>query len=132
MAAPMNQALARWLESIATQSGGDILAVQTLRNSIMAASVLASAALVGLMGVLATAHLHARSVHLLAAALLVLSAASAIHALIRLSGAGFLLQLTSSNLQPLARSITLGLRSTAASGGLLVLALAVAALGMWR
>lgn len=128
----MKQHLTHWLESIAQQNGGDILAVQTLRNGIMAASVLASAALVGLMGVLATAHLHVRLLSLGSASLLALSAAFAVHALIRLSGAGFELQLKSHDLSPVAHRISQGLRSCAISGALLVLALAVAAIGVWR
>jgi Protein of unknown function, DUF599 len=54
----VKQKVSLWLQSIQAQNASEILAVQTIRNSLMAASVLASTALVGLMGVLATAHLH--------------------------------------------------------------------------
>jgi hypothetical protein len=71
----MKTSLQDWLSAMASRPGGDILAVQTLRNAIMAASVLASAAMVALMGVLATAHLHHRSIAITAALVLAISTA---------------------------------------------------------
>lgn len=61
----------------------------------MAASVLASAALVGLMGVLATAHLHPKWSSGGAAAMLVISAAYSLRSLWTLSRAGFEIRLES-------------------------------------
>jgi hypothetical protein len=65
--------LIHWLEEQRGQPGGNITVVQTLRNAIMAASVLASAALVALMGVLATSSLHPRLTVASATGMLVLS-----------------------------------------------------------
>lgn len=50
-----------WFEAVSTQKGSEILAVQTLRNALMSASVTASAAALGLMGTvtLAAPSLHA-------------------------------------------------------------------------
>ncbi len=39
-----------WLDAIALQPGSEILAVQTLRNSLMSATMTASTAALGLMG----------------------------------------------------------------------------------
>ena len=48
-----------WVARIMRAPGSEILAVQTLRNSIMAASVMASTSAVGLMGVVSLGHLRA-------------------------------------------------------------------------
>ena len=40
----------QWFEAVSAQPGSEILAVQTLRNSLMSASMTASAAALGLMG----------------------------------------------------------------------------------
>lgn len=50
-----------WFASLSTQSGSEILAVQTLRNSLMSATMTASTAVLGLMGsiTLAAPSLHA-------------------------------------------------------------------------
>jgi hypothetical protein len=85
----MKTKLNHWYSALQNRPGGDILAVQTLRNSLMGASVLASAALVGLMGVLATAHLHPRWTVSGAAMLLVVSAACSLRSVWLLSAAGF-------------------------------------------
>jgi hypothetical protein len=150
----MKTTLIDWLASLHNRPGGDILAVQTLRNSLMAASVLASAALVGLMGVLATAHLHARWSSACAATLLVASAICSVRALWTLSAAGFDLRLgntahtsnqtnldsaaeTSANtLAPqasdtLVQEMTMSLRSIRWSGVLLILALVASAASVW-
>lgn len=140
----MKTTLIDWFASLQNRPGGDILAVQTLRNSLMAASVLASAALVGLMGVLATAHLHARWSSASAATLLVVSAMFSLRALWTLSGAGFDLRLgvphasgseaqmpNPSEASPLVRDLVLALRSIRWSGILLVLALAAAGASVW-
>ena len=140
----MKTTLIDWFASLQNRPGGDILAVQTLRNSLMAASVLASAALVGLMGVLATAHLHARWSSASAATLLVVSAMFSLRALWTLSAAGFDLRLGAPHTDgsaaqtpnppgasPLVRDLVLALRSIRWSGILLVLALAAAGASVW-
>jgi hypothetical protein len=44
-----------WLEAMSAQAGTEILAVQTLRNSVMTATMTASTAALGLMGALGLA-----------------------------------------------------------------------------
>jgi Protein of unknown function, DUF599 len=46
------QSLSLWLRSISRQSGHEILLVQTLRNALMVASVVASTSLVAIIGVI--------------------------------------------------------------------------------
>jgi len=41
-----------WLKSVSTQAGSELLAVQTLRNALMSATMSASTAVLGLMGTL--------------------------------------------------------------------------------
>jgi Protein of unknown function, DUF599 len=140
----MKSTLTDWFASLQNRPGGDILAVQTMRNALMAASVLASAALVGLMGVLATAHLHARWSSASAATLLVVSAMCSLRALWTLSAAGFDLRLGGSPMagstpdQPgqaasgrLVQELTSALRAIRWSGVLLILALAAAGASVW-
>jgi hypothetical protein len=145
----MNHSLRGWLLSLQHRPGGDILAVQTLRNSLMAASVLASAALVGLMGVLATAHLHPRWSSASAAALLVCSMGFSLRTLWTLSSIGFDLQIDSSASPPTATmpletaasfghdaaslvdSLGAALRGIRWSGLLLLCALTAAAASVW-
>lgn len=45
----------QWFEAVSAQRGSEILAVQTLRNSLMSASMTASAAVLGLMGTVSLA-----------------------------------------------------------------------------
>jgi Protein of unknown function, DUF599 len=133
----MKTTLIDWFASLQNRPGGDILAVQTLRNSLMAASVLASAALVGLMGVLATSHLHARWSAASAATLLVVSAMCSLRALWTLSAAGFDLQLDSKKdasagaPSRLVQELTMALRAIRWAGVLLILALAAAGASVW-
>ena len=126
----MKLQLEQWLQTVAERPGGDILAVQTLRNAIMVASVLASASLVAMMGVLATAHLHHRGASMAAAVLLVCSVAFAIHALARLSVAGFDMQFTRSGFETVAHKVQTGLKCSVVAGLLWVCALAVAAVSL--
>jgi hypothetical protein len=126
----MKTSLQDWLSSLGQRSGGDILAVQTLRNAIMAASVLASAAMVALMGVLATAHLHHRSFAVGAAFLLVVSTAAALLAIVKLSRAGFEFQMARPAHEELAASLISALRAIAVSATLLSAALLVAGLSL--
>jgi Protein of unknown function, DUF599 len=131
----MNTMLYDWLASLENRQGGDILAVQTLRNTLMAASVLASAALVGLMGVLATAHLHHKWSSASAAAMLVISAAYSLRALWTLSRAGFEIRLenrtTSTGKNLLLKDLTAAIAGIRSAGILLILALAAAGVGIW-
>ena len=142
----MKHSLTAWFASLQGRQGADILAVQTLRNALMAASVLASAALVGLMGVLATAHLHALWSASSAAVLLVVSAACALRALWTLSALGFDLQLQANAVvlqadaaasmpsdtasQSVVQAIAMALQGIRWSGILMILGLAAAAAGL--
>jgi Protein of unknown function, DUF599 len=45
----------QWFDAVSAQKGSEILAVQTLRNSLMSASMTASAAVLGLMGTISLA-----------------------------------------------------------------------------
>ena len=127
----MKNSLQDWLSAMASRPGGDILAVQTLRNAIMAASVLASAAMVALMGVLATAHLHHRMFAITAALLLAVSTASALVAIVKLARAGFEFQLASAAHGELAADLMAALRAIAVSATLLSLALFVAGMSLF-
>lgn len=51
-----------WFEAVSAQKGSEVLAVQTLRNALMSASVTASTAAIGLMGIvtLAAPSLHSQ------------------------------------------------------------------------
>ena len=119
-----------WFTSLENRQGGGILAVQTLRNALMAASVLASAALVGLMGVLATAHLHPKWSSGSAAAMLVISAAYSLRALWTLSRAGFEIRLENraagTGKNRLLKDLTAAIAGIRWAGILLILALAAA------
>ncbi len=131
----MNSMLIDWFASLENRQGGDILAVQTLRNALMAASVLASAALVGLMGVLATAHLHPKWSSGSAAAMLVISAAYSLRALWTLSRAGFEIRLEnqarSTDKNQLLVDLTAAIAGIRWAGILLILALAAAGASIW-
>ncbi len=128
----MKDSLNDWLASVIQRPGGDILAVQTLRNALMAASVLASAALVALMGVVATAHLHSvRWPSIVSAALLVASAMGALKSVWEMSLIGFQLQFQATQSAGVARRLGLALRQIQGAGMVLVLALACAAGSIW-
>lgn len=131
----MNSTLIDWFASLENRQGGDILAVQTLRNALMAASVLASAALVGLMGVLATAHLHPKWSSGGAAAMLVISAAYSLRALWTLSRAGFEIRLENrtagTGKNQLLKDLAAAIAGIRWAGILLILALAAAGASIW-
>lgn len=128
----MKENLADWLGSVGLRPGGDILAVQTLRNALMAGSVLASAAMVALMGVLATANLHAtRWPSAVAAALLVVSALGSVRSVWELSLIGFRLQFQSEQPAAIAARLGAALAHIRWAGILLVMALASAAVSVW-
>lgn len=123
----MTAYLQQWLEQAASKPGADILVVQTLRNAIMVASVLASAATVALMGILATAHLHARSIVALAAVLLALSTASALCSMVKISRIGIDMQMSEMDSLRLAKRLLWGQRWVIVSALSLSMALVVAA-----
>jgi Protein of unknown function, DUF599 len=131
----MNSTLIDWFASLENRQGGDILAVQTLRNALMAASVLASAALVGLMGVLATAHLHPKWSSGSAAAMLVISAVYSLRALWTLSRAGFEIRLENrtagTGKNQLLKDLAAAIAGIRWAGILLILALAAAGASIW-
>ncbi len=95
-----------WLEALSQQPGSEVLAVQTLRNSLMSASMTASTAVLGLMGTitLSAPSLHASfgaaaavpqftprlSIELILLALLFASLVSSVMALRYYNHAGFI------------------------------------------
>ena len=128
----MKENLTDWLASINQRPSGDILAIQTLRNALMAASVLASAALVALMGVLATFNLHTiRWPSVTAAALLVTSAMVSMRSVWELALIGFHLQFQTGPTTVVAHRLGRALGHIRVAGMLLVLALACAAGSIW-
>ncbi|MFM7332521.1 MAG: DUF599 family protein [Brachymonas sp.] len=127
----MKTSLQVWLAGMTNRPGGDILAVQTLRNAIMAASVLASAAMVALMGVLATAHFHHRLFAITAALVLAISTAAALVAIVKLARAGFEFQLAGAVHGESAADLMAALRAIAISATLLSLALFVAGMSLF-
>lgn len=128
----MKESLADWLNTVGARPGGDILAIQTLRNALMAASVLASAALVAMMGVLATTHLHAVKWPLMVAAgLLVGSALGSLRSVWELSLLGFQLQFQGGQSGMVAKRLGHALSQIRLAGVLLVLALACAGGSVW-
>ncbi len=120
--------LQRWLTTVLARTGGDILLIQTLRNVIMSASVMASAALVALMGVLASQAYLNLSVVSSVAGLLCASAILSIAAIVQFSKLGFSLQFEASSHSTLASSLLLGFRLIQSSAAVLALALLVATL----
>lgn len=128
----MKENFADSLESVGKRSGGDILAIQTLRNALMAASVLASAALVAMMGVLATTHLHANKwPSMVAAALLVASSLGSLRSVWEMSLIGFELQFQGGPSGAVAKRLGHALGQIRIAGVLLVLALACAGASVW-
>jgi hypothetical protein len=122
--------LSAWLNHVLSRAGGDILAVQTLRNALMAASVIASAALIALMGVLAaSAHLPAARSLVLG---LVLASCSglALWAAVKLSKLGFSVQFNAANYAEMAESLFFALRLLQASAVLLTMSLLLAAVSL--
>ena len=128
----MKENLTDWLTTVGLRPGGDILAIQTLRNALMAASVLASAALVAMMGVLATTHLHTNKwPSMVAAALLVASSLGSLRSVWELSLIGFQLQFQGGPSSAVAKRLGHALGQIRIAGVLLVLALACAGASVW-
>ncbi len=122
--------LKTWLSSVLARPGGDILAIQTLRNAIMSASVLASAALVALMGVIAAAPHMMKWLNASLAILLAISASVAVWAIVRFASFGFVLQNDAVVIEALAKHMARALKFVKASASLLMLALCFAAFGV--
>jgi hypothetical protein len=122
--------LSTWLNAAWSRVGGDILIIQTFRNVIMSASVLASAALVTLMGVLAaSSHLQQPAILIIGLCLLLASSASlSVLSIVTFARLGFNIQLDSANTEQLAKRLLFGLRLIQSSACGLVLALILAAL----
>ena len=128
----MKENLTDWLSTVGQRPGGDILAIQTLRNALMAASVLASAALVAMMGVLATTHLHTiRWPSMVSAGLLVASALGSLRSVWELSLIGFQLQFQGGQPGAVARRLGHALGQIRIAGVLLALAFACAGGSIW-
>lgn len=122
--------ISKWLQQMSLHSGGAITVVQTLRNAIMAASVLASASLVTLMGVLASVATHPLS-HLLAAIVFVLlSCFCSIRTIWLLAVLGFQAQQPEEELPATAKQIGYALTCIKISAISLFLALSAAAVGV--
>ena len=123
--------LIRWLDQIAHESQGPITLVQTFRNAIMSASVLASVALIALMGALATAHTQPDWAILMSIGLLVLSATCSAISIGLLSRLSFQSQFKDVSLKLAAQRIRHALSLIWGAVGLFILALAVAAFELW-
>jgi Protein of unknown function, DUF599 len=122
--------LKAWLDSVLARPGGDILAIQTLRNAIMSASVLASAALVALMGVIAAAPHMMKWLNASLAVLLAISASVAVWSIVRFASFGFVLHNEAVVAESLAKHISRALQHVKTSASLLMVALCLAALGI--
>ncbi len=120
--------LSTWLNAALSRSGGDILVVQTIRNALMAASVLASAALIALMGVLATtAHLH--SIKSTALGLLLASCSGlALWSAVKFSKLGFSVQFNVASYLEMAKNLLFALRLLQASAAMVATSLVLAAI----
>jgi hypothetical protein len=123
--------LIHWLEEQRGQPGGNITVVQTLRNDIMAASVLASAALVALMGVLATSSLHPRLTVASATGMLVLSCFFSLRTIWMLALLSFQLQQLDRTAQYVGKKLGHALLFIRVSAVFLFLALSAAAYGLF-
>jgi hypothetical protein len=122
-----------WLKALMQQPNGNITIVQTLRNAIMSASVLASAALVALMGVLATSGLY--NIWSVAVAVLCLLASGgfSMSAIWRLSALTFKIQQAEGSAGKSAQNLVSALYALRAAAVFLFLSLCAAAVAvLWR
>ena len=126
-----NSDIAQWLEHISQQNQGQITVVQTIRNAIMSASILASVALIALMGALATAHSQNSRWILLSIALLVLSATCSAISISFLARLSFQTQFKHVHFELSANRLRHALNLIRGSAGLFILALVVAAIDLW-
>lgn len=119
-----------WLTAVMQQPHGNITIVQTLRNAIMSASVLASAALVALMGVLATSALfNFRSV-MAAMICLLISGFFSMSAIWRFSALSFKIQQDDGSTGKSAQNLVSALRAVRGAAVFLFLSLCAAASGV--
>ena len=123
--------LVHWLDHIAREAQGAITIVQTIRNAIMSASILASVALIALMGALATAHSKTDWAILSTIILLVASATCSAISSGLLARLSFQAQFKDISLDLTAQRIRHALLLIWSAVVLFVLALAVAALELW-
>jgi hypothetical protein len=119
------------LEHISQHNQGQITVVQTIRNAIMSASILASVALIALMGALATAHSQNSRWILLSIALLVLSATCSAISISFLARLSFQTQFKHVHFELSANRLRHALNLIRGSAGLFILALVVAAIDLW-
>ena len=126
-----NSDIAQWLEHVSQQNQGQITVVQTIRNAIMSASILASVALIALMGALATAHSQNSRWILLSIALLVLSATCSAISISFLARLSFQTQFKHVHFEISANRLRHALNLIRGSAGLFILALVVAAIDLW-
>ena len=126
-----NSEIAQWLAYISQQNQGQITVVQTIRNAIMSASILASVALIALMGALATAHSQNSRWILLSIALLVLSATCSAISISFLARLSFQTQFKHVHFELSANRLRHALNLIRGSAGLFILALVVAAIDLW-
>ena len=123
--------LIHWLDHVGHEPGGAIIIVQTIRNAIMSASILASVALIALMGALATAHSKADWAILSTIVLLVLSATCSAISIGLLARLSFQTQFKDVSLDVSAQRIRHALSLIWGSVLIFILALSVAALELW-
>jgi hypothetical protein len=126
-----NSDIAQWLEHISQQNQGQITVVQTIRNAIMSASILASVALIALMGALATAHSQNSRWILVSIAVLVLSATCSAISISFLARLSFQTQFKHVHFELSANRLRHALNLIRGSAGLFILALVVAAIDLW-
>lgn len=123
--------LIHWLDRISRDAGGAITIVQTIRNAIMSASILASVALIALMGALATAHNKADWAILSTIILLVLSSTCSAISIGLLARLSFQTQFKDVSFNLSAQRIRHALSLIWSAVVLFILALSVAALELW-
>ena len=126
-----NSDIAQWLEHISQHNQGQITVVQTIRNAIMSASILASVALIALMVALATAHSQNSRWILVSIALLVLSATCSAISISFLARLSFQTQFKHVHFELSANRLRHALNLIRGSAGLFILALVVAAIDLW-
>lgn len=116
----------QWLEHTREQQGGHITIVQTIRNAIMAASVLASAALIAFMGSLAAAGINQSMTIGISAVILVISCFFSIRSIWMLASLSFQIQQPTRDNGKASDRLIQALGYLRISAGFLFLALVVA------
>ncbi len=126
-----NSDIEHWLASVKHQSQGQIIVVQTIRNAIMSASILASITLIALMGALATAHGQSSRWIVFAISLLVLSATCSAVSISFLARLSFQTQFEHVHYQISAGRLRNALNLIRGSALLFICALIAAAVDLW-